>query len=85
MDSTASELLKSIVMAMVEDKDQVKVDCNITSATAVCDVYISARDFGVVMGKDNSHITSLRRLFKVIYGRMGKRLYLQVIDPRRPE
>ena len=79
------KLIEDIIMSLVDDKDGVKINCTLTEHTAVYDIYVAKKDFPVVMGKKGSHVVSLRTLFKAIYGKMGKRLHLQVIDPRRIE
>ena len=79
------KLIEDIILSLVEDKEEVKVKCTLTEYTAVYDIHVSKKDFPSVMGKKGIHAVSLRTLFKAIYGKMGKRLHLQIIDPRRME
>ena len=79
------KLIEDIILSLADDKEAVKINCTLTDHTAVYDIYVSKKDFPVVMGKKGSHVISLRTILKAIYGKMGKRLHLQVIDPRRIE
>lgn len=79
------KVLEDLIYLLVDDQEAVKVLCTLTEHTAVYDIHVSKKDFPVVMGKKGSHAVSLRSLFKAIYGKMGKRVHLQIIDPRRTE
>jgi len=83
--SKEKKLIEDVIMSLVDDVEDVKIHCTLTDHTAVYDIHVSKKDFPVVMGRKGSNVIALRTLFKSIYGKMGKRLHLQVIDPRRLE
>ena len=76
--STPSEVLQTIIETMVDNPDQVRVECTESKGTAVIDVFVNTNDVGIVLGRSGSNAEALRTLFKTIYGKIGKRLYLQI-------
>ena len=77
------QLLEQTVKQMADHPDKVSVESHVTSSTAVFDIRVDDSDVGKVLGKRGSHADALRIVFGAIYGKHGKRLLLQVIDPRR--
>jgi len=77
------DLLKWLVQSMANQPDEVKIVSNITEHSAVFDIHVGDGDFGMVVGKKGAYADAFRRVFGAIYGRTGRRLSLQVIDPRR--
>ena len=75
--------LKMIVEMIVDSPGEVRLDSTITEHSAVFDIHVADADVGKVLGKKGSHAHALRTLFGAIYGKLGKRLHLQVVDPRR--
>lgn len=71
-------VLKSLVETLVDHDDQVRVECTESQAAAVIDVFVHKDDVGIVLGRSGSNAEALRTIFKSIYGKLGKRLYLQI-------
>jgi predicted RNA-binding protein YlqC (UPF0109 family) len=80
---TTEELLETTVREMCDYPDQVDISAHVTAHSAVFDIRVADADVGKVLGRKGSHAKALRAIFGAIYGKYGKRLHLQVIDPRR--
>ena len=83
MATKEEDLIKSIIYSLVDNKEDVKIESTITSHTAVFDIKVADEDVGKVLGKKGIHAASLRTIFSAIYGKLGKKLHLQIVDPRR--
>jgi hypothetical protein len=75
--------LLAILEMLVDAPGQVKLESTVTKHSAVFDIHVADADVGKVLGKKGIHAHALRTLFGAIYGKLGKRLHLQVVDPRR--
>ena len=81
--ASPEDLLELIIKQMCDDPDQVRIESSITKQRAAFDVYVSKRDFSKVIGSGGNYAFCLRTIFGAIYGRLGKKLYLMVVNPRR--
>ena len=77
------ELIDQIVRHLADAPEDVRIDSHVTEHTATFDIYVAPDDVGKVLGRGGKHAWALRDLFNAIYGKHGKRMLLQVIDPRR--
>lgn len=80
---TPSELLREVIMHLTDLPQEIIVEFNETPHTATFDIEVDDSDVGKVLGKGGAHANALRVLFGAIYGKHGKRLMLQVVDPNR--
>lgn len=78
-----TDLLEQVIRQMVDLPDQVEITVHESAHTAAFDIEVADSDVGKVLGRKGSHARALRLLFGAIYGKHGKRLHLQVIDPTR--
>tara|TARA_Y100000034_G_C6721065_1_gene319008 strand:+ start:378 stop:680 length:303 start_codon:yes stop_codon:yes gene_type:complete len=76
------EVLKALVELLVDDPSSVKIDTTVTAHSAVFDIHVGNSDVGQVLGKRGVHANAMRTLFNAIFGKLGKRLHLQIVDPR---
>ena len=83
MEADIKELLHKLILSLVDEKDKVDISCTITKHTAVYDIKVASKDVGKVLGKKGVYADALRTLFGAIYGRNGKKLHLQVLDPSK--
>lgn len=81
-EGDAEQLLESLIHMMVDRPQDVRIERHIGEATATFEIYVHDSDVGKVLGKKGFHTKALRTLFTAIYGKLGKRLHLTVIDPR---
>jgi predicted RNA-binding protein YlqC (UPF0109 family) len=77
------DLIVQIVRHLADIPEDVRIDTHVTEHTATFDIYVSPTDVGKVLGRGGKHAWALRDLFNAIYGKYGKRMLLQVVDPRR--
>ena len=77
------DLLKELVCHVVDRPEDVHIDAHVTEHSATFDIHVNDGDLGMAIGKRGELAESLRRIFRAIYGKLGKRVYLQVVDPRR--
>ena len=78
-----TDLLNHVIRQMVDFPDSVDIIGHESAHTATYDVHLADADVGKVLGRRGSHADALRLVFGAIYGKHGKRLNLQVIDPTR--
>jgi len=78
-----TELLNQVVRQMVDLPELVRIEGHESDHTASYDIHVADSDVGKVLGRKGSHAHALRLVFGAIYGKHGKRLNLQVVDPTR--
>ena len=78
-----NDLLRNLVYRLVDDKDAVSIDIDVRRQLVVVEINVAPHEVGKVLGRSGGYAVYLRRLFKGIYGKLGKRLTLQVVDPSR--
>lgn len=76
-------LLEQVIRSLVDHPDQVHVTPLIGESTAVFEIRVADEDVGRVLGRRGSYPDAMRVLFGAIFSKHGKRLQLQVIEPRR--
>ena len=81
--TTTRALLEGVLKGMANDPSQVRIEYAETSSQVTYDVLPTKAEAGRVMGKNGVHADALRLLFGAIYSKLGKRLHLLVVDPRR--
>lgn len=83
-ETEIKELLADVVRNLVDKPDSVRVEEVLNRNLAVVlEVHVADSDVGKAIGMKGAYAEALRVLFGAMYGRIGKRLSLQVIDPRR--
>ena len=78
--SGPERVLQVLIEELVDHKDKVRIECNETRGTAVIELYVHKDDVGLVLGRGGSHTEAIRTIFRTMYHKMGKRLYLQVSE-----
>ena len=76
-------LLEQMVRSLVDSPDAVVVDAHIGEASATYEIRVADADVGKVLGRRGVYADALRLLFGAAHSKRGKRLHLQVIEPRR--
>ena len=77
------QVLRALLELLVDKPEAIILDTVISGSSAVYDIHVNDVDVGQVLGRGGSHAEALRALFGAVYARLGKRLVLQVVDPRR--
>jgi len=75
--------LKNILLQLVDEPDELEVQVTETTYAVTVDILVADSDVGKVLGRKGAHPIALRVIFGAIYGKLGKQLNLQVVDPRR--
>jgi predicted RNA-binding protein YlqC (UPF0109 family) len=82
------ELLLEVVLALVTQPKQVRVEEQIEGATSHFLVYVAAEDLGKVIGRNGETVTSMRKLFGRIAAGRGRKTFIYIAEPgkmmRRP-
>ena len=80
-DSGMEELLETIVKAMVDDMESVRVNILETDSTTIYELHVAKEDIGKVIGKNGRNITALRIIIAAATSKIGgKRALLEVAD-----
>ena len=75
------ELLETIVKAMVDDMESVRVNILETDSTTIYELHVAKEDIGKVIGKNGRNITALRIIIAAATSKIGgKRALLEVAD-----
>ena len=86
MTMNEEDLLKQIILKMVDNREKVSVTSNIDTTTTIPTVHFEVKvayeDVGMVVGKGGMYANALRTIFSAIYGKIGKRVRLLVVNPR---
>jgi predicted RNA-binding protein YlqC (UPF0109 family) len=76
-------LLEMLIKQFCDHPEEVRIESNITTQIASFDVRVAKSDFPKVLGSGASHAYAMRTIFGAIFGRLGKKLNLLIVDPRR--
>ena len=77
-------LLEELLENLSDDPSCLQIDKHVTAHSAIFDVHVSNdAEVGKVLGRGGAHAKTLRTLFTAIYGRLGRRFHLNIVDPRR--
>jgi len=77
------QLLTDLILSLIDDRDAVKIEKNISDHSAHFEVTVADPDVGKLLGRKGVHANSLRRVFEAAYGKTGRGFHLHIVDPRR--
>lgn len=75
-------MLKHLICSMCDFPEDVRIDAHVTQYSASFDVYLHSDDVSKVLGAGGAHATALRVIFSAVYGRLGKKLHLLIVNPK---
>ena len=75
------QLLISIVQAIVDKPDEVRVSEVIGEHAHVLELRVAKEDVGKVIGKGGGHASAIRTLMAAASGKDKKRYILDIIEP----
>jgi predicted RNA-binding protein YlqC (UPF0109 family) len=81
-DLTVEDLLFGITIALVDDKNEVRVTSLTRVATTVFQVTVAPTDVGKIIGKDGRTATSIRTLLSAMGVAKKTRYRLEVVTKR---
>lgn len=76
------ELIEFISLSIVDDPTQVEVSEVHNRANVTIVLKVAKEDMGRVIGKNGKVANSMRTLLRVAAAREGKRVTLDVVDPK---
>ena len=75
------EMLETIIKAIVDQSDEVKIDVTETDNTNVYELHVGQGDVGMVIGKHGKNIGAIRTLLSAATAKAGgKRSLLEIIE-----
>ena len=75
------EFLRIVLEALVEDRDQLKIEPREDEMGILLTVSVSERDMGKLIGKGGQTVKALRTLLRIICGNASKRINLKILEP----
>lgn len=75
------DFIKAVLLMLVEEKDQLVIECKTDELGILITVQVSERDMGKLIGKNGQTIKSIRTLLRSIGGSNNKRVNLKVLEP----
>jgi predicted RNA-binding protein YlqC (UPF0109 family) len=82
MDQLPPEvLLEHLARSLIDYPEDLKVTAFIGEQTAVFEIHVPSDDFGKLVGKRYCNIIALRQIFGAVYGKLRKRVQIEVIEP----
>ena len=73
--------LQYVMEALVEEKDQLKIEGIIDAQGVLLTVQVGKNDMGKLIGKGGQTVKALRTLLRLIGGRATQRVNLKVLEP----
>ena len=78
--SKAKQVLEDILIAIVDNKNAVRVDQTTDEMGVLLSVKVSPRDMGLIIGRDGNIINAIRTVVKFIGFRERSRVNIKVIN-----
>ena len=83
MQNRDSEILETILKAIVDKPEAVKIGRNIDEMGVLLTVTLDEKDAGAVIGKDGSTIQSIRKIMKIVGMKQNARINIKLDVPER--
>ena len=75
------EMLETIIKAIVDSPDKVKIDIAETENTNIYELHVAEGEVGMVIGKQGKNISAIRTLLSAATAKAGgKRSLLEIIE-----
>lgn len=75
------EFVETIVKAIVDKPEKVKVDRKVDEMGVLLELTVDAEDMGKIIGKEGRTAKALRTLLRVLGAKSNARLNLKIIEP----
>src|SRR3989339_1651420 len=83
MQGSDAVLLETIIKAIVENSQSVKVNRKVDEMGVLLTVTLDEKDAGAVIGKDGSTIQSIRKIMKIVGMKQNARINIKLDVPER--
>ena len=74
------EILETIILSLVEDSSQVKIEEKEDEKSICFEVTVAEKDMGKVIGKEGKIAKSIRTVMKAIAGKERKKVTIEFLD-----
>ncbi len=75
------EFVETIVKAIVEKPEKVKVDRRVDEMGVLLELTVDPSDMGKIIGKEGKTAKAIRTLLRVLGAKINARLNLKIIEP----
>lgn len=82
MQGSDAVLLETIIKALVENPDFVRVNRKVDEMGVLLTVNLNEKDAGAVIGKDGSTIQSIRKIMKIVGMKNNARINVKLDVPK---
>jgi predicted RNA-binding protein YlqC (UPF0109 family) len=82
-EAEAQDLLLGVIRSIVDRPEEVRLDVNSNGSVVIIDVHVHDSDVGKALGTRGTYARALEVVMGAAYGKLGKRLALKVIAPKR--
>lgn len=76
-----AEFLESVVKALVENPDDVKVDRTVDEMGVLITLQVNQKDMGTVVGRSGNTAKAIRTLLRVVGMKNNARVNLKILEP----
>lgn len=80
-DIPGFSFLRSVLEAIVDDRDQLKIEGSIDDLGVLLTVQVSENDMGKLIGKGGQTVKALRTLLRLLGGNAKQRINLKILEP----
>lgn len=74
------EILETIILNMVDNREQVTVTEKVEEKTITYEVKVASEDFGRVIGKQGRTAKAIRMVMKSVAGKEHKKVVIDFVD-----
>lgn len=74
------EMVSHISKALADKPEAIEVDEVVGESIVALELKVADEDMGRIIGKSGRHINAIRVLARVLGGKMGKRVSLELVD-----
>jgi predicted RNA-binding protein YlqC (UPF0109 family) len=74
------QMIDYICKALADKPEEVEVDEVLGESVIMLELKVADEDMGRIIGRGGRHINAMRTLTRVLGGKMGKRISLELVD-----
>jgi uncharacterized protein len=74
------QMVSYISKALADKPDAIEIDEIVGESVVMLELKVADEDMGRIIGREGRHINAIRSLARVLGGKMGKRISLELVD-----
>lgn len=78
------DFIRFVLEALVDDKNDLKIDGRIDELGVLITVQVSDNDMGKLIGKGGQTVKALRTLLRMLGSNSSQRINLKILEPQDP-